>query len=1012
MRKKWQQQLYKFSIATGLAITGLFTNFQQSVFAQLQPDQTLGAESSVVTPIDAVSDRIERGATRGVNLFHSFTDFNIDANRNVYFANPVGIENILTRVTGANPSHILGKLGVEGTANLFLINPHGLIFGENASLDLRGSFISSTASSIQFADGFEFNANGSPITPLLTISVPLGLQYGVNPGKIRVQGDGSGIRTTSELIDTTVGLRVEPNQTLALVGGDIFLEGATLKTAGGRIELGSLGDNSFVSLTPINKGFSLGYEGTSDFKNIQLSQRAAVDASGLGAGDIYIKGKRVTITGGSQIESSTLGAVSGGSLVVNATELLKLIGRNSALGAVVYQNAIGDGGSLTINTNKLLVEDGAQVDTTTFGAGKGGNLIVNATDSIQLIGIGDGFTSGLFASSIGEGDAGNLTIHTSKLLLQDGAQVSTTISGTGKGGNLIVNATDSVQLIGIGNGFTSGLFASSSGEGDAGNLIINTSKLLLQDGAQVSSDTFGAGDAGDLTINTNKLVLQDGSQISSGTRGAGKGGNLTVNATVSIQVIGIDADGFPSGLFTPSEGEGDAGDLTINTNKLVLQDGSQITSGTRGAGDAGDLTINTDQLLVQDGSQVSTGTFSAGKGGNLTVNATDFVQVIGIGTGENAFPSGLFASSNGEGDAGDLTINTDKLLVQDGAGVTTGTFSAGKGGNLIVNATDYVQLIGNSGLSAASGGAMFSNPNTTGNGGNLTINTSKLLVQDGAIVTVNAIGNGNAGNIEINSRSIRLENNATISGNTTSITTNPNQPQATINIRSQDLILRRGSNITTNAQGDNVIGGDINIQTDVLAALNNSDISANSTDFRGGTITIQAQGIFGTEFRDAITPESDITATGANPQLSGTVQIITPDVDPTSGLIDLPTNVIDAESLVGKDICSAEQRAKKSSFTIIGRGGLPAESDELISNSPGLVEWATRSQNQEISSVVQRQQERINHQQANITHRVIQEAQGWIITADGKVILTAAAPNVTPQNSGLNHPNCHVSIGN
>jgi filamentous hemagglutinin family protein len=299
MRKKWQQQLYKFSIATGLAITGLFTNFQQSVFAQLQPDQTLGAESSVVTPIDAVSDRIERGATRGVNLFHSFTDFNIDANRNVYFANPVGIENILTRVTGANPSHILGKLGVEGTANLFLINPHGLIFGENASLDLRGSFISSTASSIQFADGFEFNANGSPITPLLTISVPLGLQYGVNPGKIRVQGDGSGIRTTSELIDTTVGLRVEPNQTLALVGGDIFLEGATLKTAGGRIELGSLGDNRFVSLTPINKGFSLGYEGTSDFKNIQLSQRAAVDASGLGAGDIYIKGKRVTITGGS-----------------------------------------------------------------------------------------------------------------------------------------------------------------------------------------------------------------------------------------------------------------------------------------------------------------------------------------------------------------------------------------------------------------------------------------------------------------------------------------------------------------------------------------------------------------------------------------------------------------------------------------------------------------------------------------------------------------------------------------
>nr|WP_242045153.1 S-layer family protein [Anabaena catenula] len=839
---------------------------QQSVFAQLKPDHTLGAESSVVKPIDSFSDRIEKGATRGVNLFHSFKDFNVGANRSVYFANPAGIENILNRVTGGNPSNILGKLGVEGTANLFLINPQGIVFGKNASLDIRGSFIGSTASSIKFVDGFEFNVNGSQITPLLTIRVPLGLQYGVNPGKIRVQGDGNGIRTTSQLIDTTAGLRVEPNQTLALVGGDISLEGATLKTAGGRIELGSVGDNSFVSLTPINKGFSLGYEGTSNFKNIQLSQQAAVDASGVGTGDIQVIGKRVTLTNGSRIETSTLGAAKGGNLVVNATELIEIIGHESGLYAQVYADAKGDAGDLTVNTSKLLVQDEASVDTTTYGAGKGGNLTINATDSIQLIGAGtktSDFFTGLLATSMG-------------------------------------------------------------GEGDAGNLTINTSKLLVQDGAQVGVGTFGSGN----------------------------GGNLTVNATDSIQLIGTgtNANGFPSGLLAGTAGgEGDAGNLIINTPKLLVQDGAQILTGTNSAGSGGDLTINIRQLLVQDGAQINTGTTSAGKSGNLTINATDSIQVIGI----------------------------------------------------------------NSTLSAASGvgfGLTGSNPDTTGDGGNLTINTPKLLLQDGAVVTVNAISKGKAGNLEVNSRSINLDNNATISANTLASNTNQdfNKPQATINIRSQNLILRRGSNITTNATGNSVIGGNINIETDVLAAINNSDIRADSTDFRGGQIQIKAQGIFGIEFRDAITPKSDITATGANPQLSGTVQIIKPDADPLSGLIDLPDNLLDAESLIGKDICSEEQIARGSSFTITGKGGLPVESDELISNSPGLVEWVTRSEKQQTLPLVFRPLERINNEKRNIPNHVIQQAQGWIIAADGKVILTAEAPKVTLQNAGLTHPSCHI----
>ena len=108
------------------------------------PHRTLGNENSR-TVFDTInnlpSDRIEGGATRGVNFFHSFREFNVGEGRGAYFANPNGIANIFTRVTGGNPSNILGTLGVQGNANLFLLNPKGIVFGSNARLDLRGSFL-------------------------------------------------------------------------------------------------------------------------------------------------------------------------------------------------------------------------------------------------------------------------------------------------------------------------------------------------------------------------------------------------------------------------------------------------------------------------------------------------------------------------------------------------------------------------------------------------------------------------------------------------------------------------------------------------------------------------------------------------------------------------------------------------------------------------------------------------------------------------------------------------------
>ncbi|MFM7405801.1 MAG: filamentous hemagglutinin N-terminal domain-containing protein [Cuspidothrix sp.] len=160
--------------------------------AQITPDTTLGNENSSITSgvniKGAVGDLITGGVTKESNLFHSFSEFNINNGQRVYFDNPANINNIFSRVTGNNVSNILGTLGVNGNANLFLLNPNGIIFGKDAVLDIQGSFFATTANSFTFPDGSEFSAI-NPQMPLLTMSVPVGVQFGSQPGDISSQGN-------------------------------------------------------------------------------------------------------------------------------------------------------------------------------------------------------------------------------------------------------------------------------------------------------------------------------------------------------------------------------------------------------------------------------------------------------------------------------------------------------------------------------------------------------------------------------------------------------------------------------------------------------------------------------------------------------------------------------------------------------------------------------------------------------------------------------------------------------
>ena len=934
-------------VLTGTTLGALL--FAQPIAAQVIPDRTLPAtERSLVT--GNPNFQIDGGARRGGNLFHSFSQFSIPTGGSAYFNNAPTIANIFTRVTGGSISNIDGVIRANGTANLFLLNPNGILFGLNASLNIGGSFVGTTANVIGFGNlGFFSASNPEAPSPLLTInpSALLFNQIAAAP----IQNSSIAPAGTTLAGEDALGLRVPNGRSLLLVGGNISMDGGQLNAFGGRVELGGLASAGTVGLNADGNNLSLSFPDSVERSDVFLSNGAQVNVFASDGGSIAVNARNLEMTEGSVLGAgidSGLGSNNSkaGNISVNATGAIDL--NYSLIANEVQRKAKGQGGDISISANTLRLEGGAQVDAATLGVGKGGSLRVDAQD-VQIIGRS---ANGQVSSSLGAdadpnstGNAGNLTIRTNTLVLRDGGEVSSSTFGAGKGGSLSVDAQD-VQLIGL------------SADGRAAS------------GLFASAEPNSTGDAGNLTIKTNTLVVRDGARVNAFTFSPGKGGSVSVDAQ-DVQLIGRSANGqVASGLFA--------------------------SAAPNSTGNAGDLTIKTNTLLVRDGAQVGAATFAAGKGGSLRVDAQD-VQLIGLSADGKA-PSGLLADAepNSTGDAGNLTIKTNTLLVRDGAQVRTSTVGTGKGGDLIVDAQD-VQIIGTIANPRFASALIAGAENSTGDAGNLTIKTNTLLVRDAAGITVENFGTGTAGNMTLNARSIRLDNNGLISANTRSAKVAQNREQATININSQNLILTGNSNIITNATGANVLGGNININADVLVGIENSNITANSADFRGGNVSINTQGIFGIQPRPFLTPLSDITATGASSAFNGTVQLNIERVDPASGLGQLPATVVDSSRLIARG-CPATQG---NSFVTTGRGGLPPTPEQQLDDD---ADWQDRRQ-----LVVARQQtaptthNSTTHSRQPTAHNPIIEATGWQMTLTGKVMLVATISNPMVHNP-LNQP--------
>ncbi|MBD2436521.1 filamentous hemagglutinin N-terminal domain-containing protein [Nostoc sp. FACHB-110] len=619
----WQLGLVN-TLILGLSVIGFKSVYAQSTII---PDGTLGSENSLISPVVNSVQNITGGAQRNNNLFHSFQEFNVSDGQSVFFISPDNIQNIVARVTGNNASQILGILGTRqvgnsnsvAAANLLLINPHGIVFGPNAELNIGSSFLGSTASAIKLADGTLFSATAPQSLPLLTVSTPIGLQFGATTaGDILFQGS---------FIEIPLG------KTLALVGGNVTLDQGTILIAeSGQIALGGVKQEANIDFNLNSNNQALSFPNHIPLADISLKDMSIADVSvsdltsNNSSGQIQVQGRQVSLTSGSRLTASTAAKTDRG---------------------------------ISITAEGLTVEGGSRIETFTLGEGNGGNITINTSDFVRVSGTDlDGISSSLRAETLAlaQGAAGNLTIDTSKLIVEEGATITTSTFGTSEsgqnsGGNLTVNASDFVKVSGM--SLPTGLFTQTLGTGNAGSISINTGRLIVQNGL--------------VTAGT-------------GNQSQGNGGTLTVRASDSVELSGIGINSqSSSGLFARSRGSGNAGSLNIFTDNLTVRDNAIITVESLGSGNAGNLNIQARSVRLANQGKITAETTS-GKGGNIALQNLDLLLLQGnsqITT--NADTARVGADVAG----GNIDIDSKLIVATPGSNsdITANAFR-GRGGNI------------------------------------------------------------------------------------------------------------------------------------------------------------------------------------------------------------------------------------------------------------------------------------------------------------------------------------------
>ncbi|MFB2876333.1 filamentous hemagglutinin N-terminal domain-containing protein [Floridanema aerugineum] len=936
-------RLCPFWLCSGSTLFFLYSS--KPTAAQIVPDATLPINSTVIQ--QGNNSVIEGGTTAGTNLFHSFKSFSVPTNGSAFFNNATNIQNIFSRVTGGSVSNIDGLIKANGIANLFLINPNGIIFGPNARLNIGGSFLASTANSFKFADGVEFSATNPQGTPLLSINVPIGLQYGKNSGDIRIQGKGQefGLNGVTESFDSSLNpLEVNPGKTLTFVGGNLVIDGGILQSPGGRIQLGAAAGETTVGL---NADGSLSFPDGMARADISIANKAGINVLAAGGGSITISGRSIDI---SQDSLLSTGIATGkgttesiaGRISLDAIEAITI--DSSRIENKVNPDAIGNSGSINIAGESLYLTNNAQLDASTFGQGKAGSVTIIARDTVSFNG-SSAYTS---VKEGAKGDGGNINITTKSLFANNGARLNANISGTGNGGSVNITASGNVSFDGVngnptaaltnveetgkgnagdvnikavslevtnkallesrtrgkGNAGDVNIIASdtvsfddagayssveSTAKGNGGNINITALSILVNNEAKLFSRTKSDGNSGNINITANDVFVTGGSHLAASGNGTGDAGKITINArnTVSFTTDGA--------AFTDVTGKGKGGDINISAELITLKNGVRLFSRTEGEGNSGNINITANDVFITDNSRLAASANGTGDAGKITINAGNSIYFDTDGL--------AFTNVTGKGNGGDINITAKSITLKNGSRLNAGISGEGKGGSINITASGKVYFDGesNNGTTAA-----LTNVEETGKGnaGDVNIKAASLEVTNGALLESRTRGKGNAGDVNIIASDIVSFDNA---GAYSSVESGAKGQGGNINIQTRSLSAKNDAGLFTSTENQGNAGSIIIKASDHIS-LNNSLIASTVEEGavgNGGDINIQAESLLVTNGAQI---QTFVRGNDSDSQLSGrgnagNVNITVRDqvsIDNSSVLSGLGPGVVGQDGGVGK----------------------------------------------------------------------------------------------------------------
>lgn len=939
----------------GLAMAGCVAGIilGSPISAQIVTDGSTGPAITLTGADILIPEAI--GTRAGGNLFHSFSDFNINEGQAVTFTGEPAIENILARVTGEHTSELAGTLrSTINGASFYLINPNGIHFGPGAVLDVQGGFHAGTAEAIHLDDGTVFSSDiGAPVQ--FSAASPHAFGFlSDNPGTLTADGAvltvlagralslvsrdiaigstaGSLLGTLSGAIYliTTTGTEQIPLQTVDNEGtrtGNVSIGSGSLVDVSNvegippvgviRIRTGRLALNDGILLTQNRSGddstggMDLNADAISIQKDGQILSVALADGAGS---DVIIRTNQFTATERSGIFLTTRSAGDSGSLAMDARDVLL---DNGIVSAGVLAGT-GDAGDLFIASDNIVITNGASVTSFTNAAGNAGTVAIRAK-TITIDGqsafaiMDDGSIISADAGEDATGNAGRIVLRAEdSLKLLGRSQVSSAAILRGVGGSIEI---ETGELILDGKGELSVISTSAGGEASAGSIVILATDVNLVNGGVISSGTFGDGDAGNLEISADNITVDAlGTDVITAIDtgiaegGAGNGALMGISVTGTLRLQGggtirstTDGSGDAGAIFIQGGEIEIIGDRTENTPTGIFTENSEDSTGQTGV-----ISVSGRSLTLRRGGRISSSS-SNDEPGTLIIVTTDAIRV----SGEDAdTQTGLFNDNlAGGGTGGVIFIATNDLRLDDRGQISTTTSGAGSAGGLLlevgqltIDGGEKGEVLDASRITGISSGALAA---STGDGGIIEINADDIFITNNGIVTARSAGAGAGGSIEIETGNEFRAVNGRV------VTSTIQSDGGNIILNAVRRLVLTNSRVTTSVSGGSGSGGNISIDPQFVI-LNQSAIQANAIGGNGGNIQIVAGTLLAT-------PDSVIEASSSL-GIDGQVLVDAPDNDVSAGLVVLEGGLLDAGRQLTQQCDAGTTRA---SFSGQSAGGL------------------------------------------------------------------------------------------